>query len=251
MSKKLDKLINTLKTKPLPLSELVYFLSPGSFFLDPNAELEYLIANGIPIEVINDTLYLKTLITPISEQIFCVVDIETNGSKPHNSQIIEIGALKVKNSQIIDRFESFVNCVFVPDYISKITGISLDDTIYAPDLQKVMQDFRLFLGDAVFVAHNVNFDYNFISQSLKNCGLGELLNRKLCTINLAKKTIQSEKYALSYLNEHLNIKHAPLHRAYNDALIATKVFIESLKRLPPEVKSTEDLIEFSLKGLNK
>ena len=97
----------------------------------------------------------------------------------------------------------------------------------------------------MFVAHNVRFDYNFISESLQKYGYEELLNRRLCTINLAKKTIESEKYGLSYLKEHLSIDAGVHHRAYADALSALKIFEISLKNVPDEVKTTEDLIEFA------
>ncbi|HHD77928.1 MAG TPA: DNA polymerase III subunit epsilon, partial [Campylobacteraceae bacterium] len=106
-------------------------------------------------------------------------------------------------------------------------------------------DFKLFLGDDVFVAHNVKFDYNFISTSLKTVGLEELLNRKLCTVDLARKTIDAEKHGLAYLREHLDIQTGEHHRAYADALSAAKVLDACFQNIPEHVKTTEDLIAFS------
>ena len=90
--------------------------------------------------------------------------------------------------------------------ISELTGIYVEDTLDSPDLETVMREFKLFLGDAVFVAHDVKFDYNFISASMQKVGLESLLNRSLCSLALAERTVVSFRYALSYLNDtfHLN-----------------------------------------------
>ena len=211
-------------------------------------EIELLKAYGLPLCEEQGRVFLKTLMSSYLEQTYCIVDIETNGNDPYINQIIEIGAIKYKNGKIVDRFESFVYADFVPDYITKRTNITVDDLKKAPSLKQVLHDFRLFLGDLVFVAHNVGFDYNFISNSLKKAGFGELLNRKLCTIELAKKTIVAQKYGLGFLKEHLNIDIDTHHRAYADALSALMVFKEALKNIPPYIKTTEDLIRFSVGG---
>ena len=207
--------------------------------------IEYINNAGITTLEKNNKIFSKTRFTNYQDETFCIVDIETNGNSPQNDQIIEIGAIKYKNGEIIDRFESFVYSNFVPDYIQKITNISQNDLIGAPKLKDILLIFKKFIGNSVFVAHNVRFDYNFISESLQKFGLEELLNRRLCTINLAKKTIKSEKYGLSYLKEYLSIDTGDHHRAYADALSALKIFEISLKNIPKEIKTTEDLIEFS------
>lgn len=188
-------------------------------------------------------IVLKTRDTDISEQIFCVTDIETTGGVK-SGQIIEIGALKIKNSQIIDKFESFVHATSVPENITELTGICVDNLKNAPNIAQVMEKFRLFLGEAVFVAHNVRFDYDFISKAMFECGFGVLLNRKICTIELARRTIISQKYGLDILKELLGIDNAH-HRALNDAISCAKILDECISRLPWSVQTTEDLINFS------
>jgi len=111
-----------------------------------------------------------------------------------------------------------------------------------------MERFKTFLGDAIFVAHSVKFDYNFISATLKKIGFGVLLNRKLCTIDLAKRTFKAQKYGLKHLQSHLNLKVKIHHRAYADVLNTVEVFKVSLENLPKDVVTTEDLIEFSKSG---
>ncbi len=213
--------------------------------LDKDFGFSFLQAYGLPLEESENEIYLKTLLTPYKEQTFCFVDIETNGSSPNKHQIIEIGAIKYKNGEEIAKFESLVHCDFIPEYITKITNIKTEDLKNACSLKSVLVKFKEFLKDSVFVAHNVNFDFNFISNSLDRLGYGKLLNRKLCTIDLAKKTIKAEKYGLAYLINHLNIDTPAHHRALADARSALRVFEESIKYLPPDIKTTEDLLRFA------
>ena len=204
-------------------------------------------ASGYPIEQEEDGRYrLETYFTPYEEQRYCVLDIETNGSKPGTSQVIEIGAVMLQNGEVIDRFETFVECAYLPEYITKITGIEPTDLIGAPTRREALIKLRHFMGDAVFVAHNANFDYTFLTASFNRFGLGDIGNPKLCTIDLAKRTFESERYGLAYLIDFLEIETATHHRAYSDAVCAAKVMEKSLETLPNYVKSTDDLLRFSI-----
>ena len=171
------------------------------------------------------------------------MDIETTGGTT-NGQIIEIGAIKMKNGAEIGRFESFIAASVVPENITELTGIKASDLVGAPNLLNVLERFKIFLGTSVFIAHNVNFDYGFISHSLNEIGLGILLNRKLCTIDLSRRTIASQKYGLGSLKELLGINNTH-HRALNDAIAAAEIFKVCLTRLPFSIQTTEDLISFS------
>jgi len=203
-------------------------------------------ASGYPISQREAHLYqLDTYFTPYHKQRYCVVDIETNGSKPGDSQVIEIGAVLVQNGKIIDRFETFVECAFLPEYITKITGIEPQDLIGAPSRKEALTKLRHFMADTVFVAHNANFDYHFLDASFERFGLGNIGNPKLCTIDLARRTFECERYGLSYLIDFLGIDRATHHRAYSDAYCAYKVMRKSFMTLPESVRSADDLIVFS------
>ncbi len=203
-------------------------------------------ASGYPIEEDAEGNYrLRTFFTPYHDERYCVVDIETNGSKPGNSQVIEIGAVMVQHGEIIDRLETFVECAFLPEYITKITGIEPEDLIGAPTRREALTALKTFMGDAVFVAHNANFDYSFLTASFERFGLGSIGNPTLCTIDLAKRTFESERYGLAYLIESLDMKETNHHRAYSDALCASKVMLKSFQTLPEYVKTTDDLLQFS------
>lgn len=203
-------------------------------------------ASGYPIEQTDDGGYrLQTLFTPYEDQKYCVIDIETNGSKPGTSQVIEIGAIMVQNGKVIGEYETFVACAYLPEYISKITSIEPEDLIGAPTRREALIGLRHFMEDAVFVAHNVNFDYGFLNASFDRFGLGGIGNPKLCTIDLARRTFESERYGLGYLIASLGMETAKHHRAFSDAVCANKVMEKSLENIPEYVKSADDLIRFS------
>ena len=216
---------------------------------DVEYELELLAAQGLNLVEKEARYYFETKFTPIEDACFCIVDIETNGSKLEKHQIIEIAAVKVKNKKIIGRFESLIQCDNINEHITEITGISEADTKDAPKLKQVLYDFKNFLADAVFVAHDVKFDYGFISGSLEKVGLMPLTNRSLCSIDLAERTISSFRYGLKYLNDYLELHpEATHHRAMSDVITTYKLFVKSLENLPDDIKTVEDLIAFSKQG---
>lgn len=186
---------------------------------------------------------LKSKSTKIKDEVFCVVDIESTGSIK-NGQIIEIGALKIQNGKEQGYFESLIKADEVPENITELTGITNTMLENAPSLPSVLNEFRLFLKDSIFVAHNVKFDYNFISNSLEKCGFGVLLNQYLCTVELSRRLIANDRYSLASLKELLNI-HTPHHRALGDAKAAALILKHCLSKLPFYIQSTQDLINFS------
>jgi DNA polymerase-3 subunit epsilon len=208
--------------------------------------LELLRAQGMNIVLHSKAYKFLTSLTPVKETLFCIVDVETNGSKTAHHQIIEIGAVKFQDGKIIDIFESLVHCNDISAQITDITGISIEQTMNAPSLSSVMSAFRLFLGDAVFVGHDAKFDYKFVSAMMERVGLGALLNRQLCTIDLAERTFESERYGLAYLNDlydlHADATH---HRALSDAITTTKLLEQVLPMVPKNIHTTEELIAFS------
>ena len=243
----LNKLVKSLVKSPLSIQQFNTLLEKSDTFFDSvELESELLLSNGLPLYFTDDFVTLKTTITKLKEQSFCIVDIETNAGTVKKGQIIEIGALKFKNGQIIEKYESLVNTFEIPQKVQELTGITPEMTHDAPNIQTVLEEFKIFLEDDIFVAHDINFDYKFISDSLKKYDLGQLCNRRLCTIGLSRKLIDIERYGLKYLKEYLKIENQEHHRAYSDAYCTTIVLQECLKKLPSKVKYSEELIQFSL-----
>ena len=214
---------------------------------DAGLAVELLSAQGLDLESSDGVRYRPvTCRQPLSNATFCIVDIETNGSKPDKHQIIEIGAVKVQNLHIIDRFESLVRCDQISGHITEITGIAESDTCSAPPMREVLEQFKRFLGNSIFVGHDVKFDFHFTSRMMERVGMAPLLNRSLCTIDLAERTISSYRYGLAFLNEQLDLyKEATHHRALSDAMTTAKLFKRTLRHLPTEVQTVEQLIAFS------
>ena len=243
----LDTFIQKIVQKPIFHKE--FFAKMRSFkeleYIDVE-DLQSLRLLGLPITKYNNyALTLESVTMPIQKAKFCIVDIEANGSKPSLNQIIEIGAVMIENGEEIGRFSSLVKTDILPDSIIQLTGITLKNLSDAPSLKSVLEAFRLFLNDAIFVAHNVNFDYYFISYALEQAGFGPMLNRRLCTIDLARKCIEAPKYGLSALSEHLGIPFENHHRALCDAGATKSIFLKALENLPPEVETVEQLIAFT------
>lgn len=241
-----DSLISKLEKGTLPKDEFSQCIKRAKKSHELEIDLELLNFYGLPVDECDEGIFLTTQKNRYKDEIYCVVDIETNGNSPVKNQIIEIGAIKFKNGEIMDRFESYVYADYIPESIVRLTNIEQSDLKDAPSLKKVLHDFKLFLGNSVFVAHNVKFDYGFISQSLRTVGVDGLLNRRLCTVDLSRKTIEAERHGLGFLREHLNIDTGEHHRAYSDALSAAKVLEVCFKNIPTHISSTEELIRFSM-----
>jgi DNA polymerase-3 subunit epsilon len=182
----------------------------------------------------------------LKDQVFCVVDIETTAGNTKDGQIIEIGAVKMHRGKIIDTFDMLVKCNEISSHITEITGITVEMTKDALPLCIVIEKFRQFLADDIFVAHDINFDYNFISASMQKCQMLPMLNRKLCSIQLAERSIVSYRYKLSYLNDTLDLyRDATHHRALSDAMTTTYLLKHIFNYLPRTMDGVEELLKFS------
>ena len=241
----IDKLVSKLIKAPLSIIQFNNILKTSDTFFD-NIELEkeLLISNGLPLYFTDDDVYLKTTKNRLSEQVFCIVDIETTSSNPKNGQIIEIGAIKFKNNTIIETYESLVSASYIPAKVQEITGIDLEMLKNAPNIKSVLEEFKLFLEDDVFIAHNISFDYKFINDSFEKYNLGKLYNRKLCTIELSKRSFYAKRYGLEHLKKQFNIDDCAHHRAFSDAISTAKIFEITLNNIDKQL-NTEELIKFS------
>jgi DNA polymerase-3 subunit epsilon len=245
----LTKLNRLLVKSPISIIQFNDILTKSeTFFESVDLETELLISNGYPIFFKEENVYLKTTINTISDQVFCIVDIETTHGNPKKGQLLEIAAVKLKNGKKIEEYHSLVNCDLIPKKVEEITGISHAMVEKAPNIKEVLEEFKLFLEDDLFVAHSVNFDYNFLGDSMEQYGLGRLYNRQMCTIELAKRTIEAPKYGLKTLKEVLGIDELQEHRAMDDVLATVDVFKKSLSRVPSNVVTAEGLIGFSKQG---
>ena len=169
---------------------------------------------------------------PIEEATFVVVDIETTGLCFDADEIIEIGAVKMVNNKIVDRFNTFVKPTKpVPANIISLTGITNDMVKSAPPIEEALVSFMEFLGDGIFVAHNAQFDSGFIRREALKQQL-QFNNKVLDTLALSRIIFSELKnHRLDTLAKKLNIKMGSHHRAVDDANTAALILKELLIRV--------------------
>ena len=174
--------------------------------------------------------------------MYSVIDIETTGG----DKITEISILVFDGEKVVDEFTSLVNpeCT-IPYYITKLTGINDNMVSNAPKFYQIAKRILEITENTIFVAHNVNFDYNIIQKEFKTLG-ANFQRKKLCTIRLSRKIIPGYKsYSLGKLCNSLNIPISNRHRAKGDAeatVILFKMLID---------KDTNNTIDSFLKPKSK
>lgn len=156
--------------------------------------------------------------------MYAVVDIETTGSKPDYDKIIEIAIYLHDGKQIVDAFCSLVNPErYIPDFITKLTGISNAMVADAPKFYEIAKKIVEFTEGHIFVAHNVHFDYSFLKNEFRNLGYN-YQRKTLCTVRLSRKLIPNlPSYSLGRLCESLQIRIQDRHRAKGDAEATAKL----------------------------
>ncbi|MGB7393359.1 MAG: exonuclease domain-containing protein, partial [Pricia sp.] len=154
----------------------------------------------------------------IEALIYSVVDIETTGKGIRDNRITEICVIRTDGERILDKFVSLINPRRrVPSFITGLTGIDDDMLRDAPPFEEVAQHIAEITEDAVFVAHNVNFDYPIVRSEFRALGY-DFKRRKLCTKQLAKKLMPGKfSYGLGRLCSTLGIPLVNRHRAEGDA----------------------------------
>ncbi len=169
----------------------------------------------------------------IGDVTFTVVDVETTGSNPGLARVIEVGAVKISQGKIVDTFHSLTNPgQRIPFFISWMTGISNSMVKNAPPFFTFAEEFRNFLQGTVFVAHNAQFDYEFIKTEFIRAEYPVLLNPMLCTIKLARRIFPGfTHYNLRDLSRNLGIPLERAHRALDDCLATAKILLLMLEKL--------------------
>ncbi|RSL33203.1 PolC-type DNA polymerase III [Salibacterium salarium] len=150
---------------------------------------------------------------------YVVFDVETTGLSVVYDTIIELAAVKVKDGEIIDRFESFSNPhEKLSDTIIDLTGITDDMLKDAPEINDVLKDFQSFSEDAILVAHNASFDMGFLNEGYKNAGLSKADNPVIDTLELGRFLYPHLKnHRLNTLCKNFDIELVSHHRAIYDA----------------------------------
>lgn len=186
---------------------------------------------------------LKEIVTDQKGQTlddtYVVFDIETTGFSPVTNRIIEIGAVKVENGQVTDRFSTFVNPeVPIPFEIEKLTGINDSMVIDAETIECVLPRFLEFVGDAALVAHNANFDVSFIKENAKRQDIPVDFTY-VDTVGMARMLLTGQaKYTLDAVAKTLKVSLENHHRAVDDAECTAQIFLKLAEMLKKEGVNT-------------
>ncbi|MFC0524176.1 PolC-type DNA polymerase III [Pontibacillus salicampi] len=155
----------------------------------------------------------------LADATYVVFDVETTGLSAIYDTIIELAAVKIKDGEIVDRFESFANPHEpLSQTTTDLTGITDDMVKDAPDPGAVVKDFYEWMGNDILVAHNASFDMGFLNAGLKEIGLGASPNPVIDTLELARLLVpQLKNHRLNTLCKHFDIELTQHHRAIYDA----------------------------------
>ncbi len=171
----------------------------------------------------------------LKKDVFVVFDLETTGLNNNPAmgkmdKIIEIGAVKLVNGEIKEKFSSFIACnEKLSAEIVSLTGITDEDLVGAPLVEKVLADFYKFTDGAILVGHNVTFDYRFVKYYGEQCGY--MFDKKQYdTLVLAQDILRGmlNNYKLNTVADYYGFSFNH-HRAFEDAAVTAKVFIELVK----------------------
>lgn len=182
----------------------------------------------------------EQLLGNIDTTRFVVLDTETTGFNYETDRILCIGALVLQNNTI--SIQESIEIFIVQEYYNKasaqIHGILKDFILDRPNELEALQQFLVFLGDSIIIAHHTKFDITMINKALERNGLPELKNKTLDTAVLYKKTLiksylleRKERYTLDDLADKFDISKKDRHTALGDAYITAIAFMKILKKL--------------------
>ena len=165
-------------------------------------------------------------------QTFVVFDLETTGFSNKNDKITEIGAVKIENFKVVDRFSQLINPQKDISYkVQELTGITNDLIKDKPTIEEVLPKFIEFIGDSVMVAHNADFDMGFMQQKCREQNI-EFKNTSVDTLTLARTLLpHMKRFRLNLIAKELGVPLLNHHRAVDDAEATAHIFIKFLEMI--------------------
>lgn len=170
---------------------------------------------------------------------YVVIDIETTGYYVGSDEIIELGAVRVRNNEATETFQTFVYADDVPEHITDLTGITIDDVKNGMDVDRAIKLLDDFVGDDPIIGHNLAFDLGFLSYD------GSKLNTSGChwvdTLRISRKLVKSDNgHSLSAVCNVLNISRPVGHRSVEDCHTAHQVYQHLKNKVASERKTFDD-----------
>jgi DNA polymerase III epsilon subunit family exonuclease len=179
----------------------------------------------------------------LKELDFVVVDVEATGAKTPPNRLIELGAYRIREGRIVDKFSSLVNPeIPIPRFVVALTGITNDMVRNAPVFADVVPRWLDFVSESVLIAHNAPFDTSFLNHEISRVYPGHrMVNPHLCTVKLSRRALpELANHRLDTIASHFSIPIISRHRAGSDALATAEIFLLLLSRLE-ETYGVKDL----------
>lgn len=175
---------------------------------------------GVEVNLVDDGVPIayNEIDRKLDDATYVVFDVETTGLSAVYDTIIELAAVKMKNGEIIEKFERFANPHKpLSQTIIDLTGITDDMLKDAPEADQVLQEFHDWVGDEILVAHNASFDIGFINQGFQRIDLPKVSNAVIDTLELGRFILpQLKSHRLNVLCKHFGIELTQHHRAIYD-----------------------------------
>lgn len=207
---------------------------------------------GADINFVDDSEKIVTYYDSNKEyNTYVVFDIETTGLSSKNDKITEIGAVKIENGMITDRFSELINPeITIPEVVVNLTGISNELVSDKPTIEEIIPKFYEFSKEAVLVAHNAKFDISFIRREYKDNNL-EFNHPILDTLVMARALLSDlKRFNLGTLCKNLGISLVGAHRAVNDAEATAEMFIKLIEKFKREKEFTFDNLNEEIKSIH-
>ena len=166
----------------------------------------------------------------VNEPEYVVFDLETTGLEPALNEIIEIGAVKIKDMKIVSRFHSLIKPKKpISSFTTHITGITNEMLENEKTIEEVLPKFLSFIENTVLVAHNADFDYRFIREWVKKVYNEHFEQTYIDTLALSKSLLNLKGYSLDKVVEELQLGNFEHHRAHEDANVTALAFLKLLE----------------------
>lgn len=226
---RLDFRVHNSTWEPIDFDGIKLMLRPAPVHNKPLGDLRLGFSKASKKQMAKRTAKKRDATYP---DTYIVIDIETSGLNPEEHEIIEIGAVFVKDHDLKERFSALVRPEnAIPPTIEEITGITnamlQEEGI---NISVAMRQFMAFLQDYPVVAHNVDFDYSFLSKACAMCNLPLLSNRCIDTVVLSRRKVkQVNNYKLTTLATHFAIETIQAHRSLADCEITHQLFEKLIK----------------------
>ncbi len=209
---------------------------PEAYYASKGTDVK--INYGVELDIYDD-LNTEVVINSRDQELldaeYIFFDLETTSVSAWLSEIIEFGAVKFKNNAVIDRKQLFIKpTTSLSEFTTSLTSITNEDVQNAPSIEQAIHEIKDWIGDAILVAHNASFDYNFLNKAFIDAGFGPLQNPVIDTLKLSwhfHPTSRAHRLGVLAKNEIITYDENAAHRADYDAEVLAKIFERLLHKL--------------------